>query len=288
MHKAIAIIVSTVTVGLLALRCQDEVNTLRTWRSVSQVARTGPRETVRFDRDTIAHLPETARRYFAFTLSDGARITPGARIAMTGTLTLGDGPDAMPLAKEADQILVPPHGFVWSVEARSGWFTVAGSDIQHGDVSWSRFWSVGLLPVARAGRTQDHWRASFGRLMAEAAIWLPASLLPAEGIEWSQPGDDVARVSISHGSVVQAVEIYLRDDGAPLRVEIDRWSDANPDREFRLQRFDGYLDDFRTVDGITVPMQVVGGNFIGTPDYAPFYRAEVTKIEFLEPTDDTD
>jgi hypothetical protein len=66
-------------------------------------------------------------------------------------------------------------------------------------------------------------------------------------------------------------------------VSIPRWTNANPDREFRLQPFGGTLSDFREVGGYRVPFRVDGGNFFGTEDYFPFYRAEVEAIRFLAP-----
>jgi len=291
MHRiaaAVAIVAVTVSTGLGVLRYRDALETGRTWHSVALAAQSQGVGPTRFDKAMLADLPEPVRRYFGFTLAEGVSIPSGVKIAMSGTLALGDRSDAKPMTMKADQILALPHGFVWTVEARSDRSSIVGSDALVDGASWSRFWSFGLLPVGRDGLSKDHWRASFGRMVAEAAFWSPASLLPREGLVWTAVDDTTIRATLTHRDAAQSVDIFLREDGAPVRVETDRWSDANPDREFRLQRFGGNLGDFRTVDGITVPMRVEGGNFIGTPDYVPFYKVEVDTLEFLRRRDDTD
>jgi hypothetical protein len=61
-------------------------------------------------------------------------------------------------------------------------------------------------------------------------------------------------------------------------VVIQRWSNANPAQVYREQPFGGDLSDFRRVGGYRLPFRVEGGNLIGTPDYFPFFKAEVTAI----------
>lgn len=70
------------------------------------------------------------------------------------------------------------------------------------------------------------------------------------------------------------------DDGRPVRVVIQGWSNENPDKAFREQPFGGGVSDFREFDGYRLQTQVEGGNHIGTDDYFPFYRARVTSIRF--------
>ena len=290
MHRipvALAILVATVGTGLGALRYQDALNSGRTWHSVVETARDSGGEGGSgdvFDPATIADLPEPVRRYFAFTLAEGTAIPPGVRIEMTGTVA--PGPDAAPMTMEASQILALPHGFVWSAEAGSGLAHLSGSDALVNGVSWSRFWSFWLLPVGRAGGSEDHWRSAFGRMVAEAAFWSPASLLPRKGIDWTAPDAGAIRATVTHRGIAQSVDIFLSDDGAPVRVEIDRWSDTDGDGAFAIRRFGGTLADFETVDGITVPMRVEGGYGIGTPGYVPTYRAQVTALDWIETGDD--
>ena len=290
MHRipvAIAIIALVSVAALGAMRCLDAIQTGRTWHSVAEHARNDD-PFIRFDPAMVADLPEPARRYFGFTLSEGAILPKGAKLSMTGTLTLGSRSKPVSMTMEGQQIMVPPHGFVWALTAGSGRWPVTGADALVEGASWSRFWTAGLLPVGRAGGSDDHWRAAFGRMVAETAFWSPASLLPRNGVVWTAIDATTARATVTYRGVSQSVDIFIREDGAPVRVEIDRWSDANEDGVFRFQRFGGYLQNFRTIDGITVPMRVEGGNFIGTPDYLPFYQIQVTAFGFPGNADDMD
>lgn len=283
MHRiaaALAILAVTLGTGLGALRYRDALQSGRMWHSIVETAR--EQDGGVFDPSTVADLPEPVRRYFAFTLTEGAVIPPGVRIEMTGTISPGPDPDAEPGRMEASQILALPQGFVWSVVAGKGRTRLSGSDVLIDGVSWSRFWSFWIVPIGRAGGSQDHWRAAFGRMVAEAAFWSPASLLPREGIDWTAPDAATIRATVKHRGIAQSVDIFLRGDGAPLRVEIDRWSDTDGNGTFGLRRFGGTLTDFETVDGITVPMRVEGGYGIGTPGYVPSYRAQVTALDWIE------
>jgi hypothetical protein len=75
----------------------------------------------------------------------------------------------MPMS--AEQILAAPHGFVWKFNAGDGLMRVSGSDVASDSVSWSRFWLLGVVPVARAGGNPDHSRSAFGRYVAEAVFF---------------------------------------------------------------------------------------------------------------------
>jgi hypothetical protein len=88
-------------------------------------------------------------------------------------------------------------------------------------------------------------------------------------------------VTVTHGALEQALEIRVDQTGRPLWVRMARWTAANPEKVYRLQPFGGELSDFRSVSGYRVPFHVDGGNFFGTPEYFPFYRARVTAARFL-------
>lgn len=62
---------------------------------------------------------------------------------------------------------------------------------------------------------------------------------------------------------------------------MQRWSDANADKEYRLQPFGGEFLAFEIHDGFTILTRLRVGNLFGTPDYFPFFEAELTKVRFL-------
>jgi hypothetical protein len=236
---------------------------------------------VRFDAAMIAGLPEPAQRFLRFTILPGSRLGTAVEIRMGGQLSLGTKDDPRYQPMRAHQILVPAHGLVWRLDAGRSLMRVVGSDGMEADRSWVRFWWMGVAPVVRAGGNPDHLRAAFGRVVAEAAFWAPAALLPQNGVAWDAVDADTARATMTHRGMTQSVDIRVDEEGRPLWVMIERWTDANPAGQFRLQPFGGYLSDFREVDGYRLPFQVEGGNFFGTDDYYPFYKAEVEEIRVL-------
>jgi hypothetical protein len=59
-----------------------------------------------------------------------------------------------------------------------------------------------------------------------------------------------------------------------------RWSDANPQKLFRLQPFGGTVEEEATYGGYTIPSAVKVGNMFGTADYFAFYRAQILQAAY--------
>lgn len=235
-----------------------------------------PQAPALFDPDMVAGLPEPARRYFTFTIAPDTPLYTVAELSMTGQISNGtkEAPNYMQMT--ATQTLAAPHGFLWKMSARNGAMRMAGSD----SGEWTRFWLLGLAPIVRAGGTEDHRRSAYGRYAAEAVFWTPAALLPGPGIKWEGVDDNTARVTISHGDLVQEVTVEVDAEGRPLRAYFDRWTNANPDQVFRVQPFGGDLSDLKTFAGFTVPTHVEAGNLYGTDGYFPFFIAQVKNVTF--------
>ena len=122
-----------------------------------------------------------------------------------------------------------------------------------------------------------------GGFTGEAVFWTPAALLPGPGISWEAVDDTTARVTIRDGVLEQAVDVTVDADGRPVSVQFQRWSDANPDKTYRLQPFGGYLSEFKTFAGFTVPTHVEAGNHFGTNACFAFFVADVKDVRFPVP-----
>lgn len=242
------------------------------WRRLAALQ---PADAPLFELAMISDLPEPARRYFTFTIQPGAPLFPVAEIDMGGRFSLGSKEKPAYRRMEARQILAAPEGFVWSMRTREG-LPVSGSDAG----SWTRFRILGLIPVARMGGDPDHTLSAFGRYTGEAVIWSPAALLPGPGITWDAVDDDTARVTVRRDDLSQAIDVIVNDEGQPVVVSFQRWSNANPDKVHRLQPFGARLSDFHDVEGYRLPFHVEAGNLFGTEDYFPFFIADVTRIRF--------
>lgn len=230
----------------------------------------------RFSYSIVADLPEPARRYFQFTIKEGAALFKVAEISMRGQFGMGDknAPNYLPM--KAEQVLATPEGFVWQMSGGSGAIRISGSDTAR----WTRFWMAGVAPVARAGGTPDHALSAFARHVSEAVFWTPAAVLPGPGITWDVVDDNTARLTMEHDGQRQSVDVSVDAEGRPVRIVLSRWSNANPDGVYRFQPFGGHLSEFREFEGFRLPTHVEAGNMIGTDDYFPFFIADVTNIRF--------
>ncbi len=262
---------------LLAWRSADRRADNRMW---GRLAAHQPSSPGVFEPALIDGLPEPARRFFEFSIEPGAPLYTVAVVSMEGELSLGnkEAPNYMPMT--AEEILAAPNGFVWKLIAGNGFTSVTGSDAAEDGISWSRFWLLGTVPVARAGKHPDHSLSAFGRYIAEALIWTPAALLPADNVRWESVSESTARVTVAHMGLEQAVDLTVDAHGRPTMIVFERWSDANPEKTFQHQPFGGYLSEFREFGGYQLPTRVEAGNFFATEDYFPFFRVTVTAVHY--------
>jgi hypothetical protein len=274
----VTLLVVAVAAGLQAWRWSDTRRADRVWATLERL---GQHPASTFDPSIVEHLPEPARRYFLYTIKAGTPIWTVTKILMSGEIGLGtqDKPNYMPM--RAKQILAPPHGLVWNVEAGRGLMHISGSDGFDGATSWVHFWLSKTIPIVRVGGSNDHARAAFGRVVAEAVFWAPATLLPGDAVSWEAVSADVARATVNHGGMVQTVDVTVAEDGRPTTVVIPRWSNANLEKTYQLQPFGGFLSEFRDFDGYRLATHVEGGNLIGTEGYFPFYKAQVVDLRFV-------
>ena len=233
-----------------------------------------------FDPAMVSHLPEIARRYFTHAIAVGAPLHTTARIEMEGTFLLGDSTSFQSYAMTARQVLSPPSELVWIPIMRSGAISISGSDALVQGKGWTRFWINSLVPVANNQTSPDLVRSAQFRSAMEG-IWAPAALLPRPGITWSQPSPDVARVTIAAAQAPIVLDLTLSPNGAVREVVGLRWSNENPDKQFRLQPFGALVLSETTFEGFTIPSQVQVGNHFGTQAYFPFFEAQVTAAHYL-------
>ena len=270
------LLIAAVALGLW-VNSRDRAQAARVWAALEGAREADP---LRYDPAMVADLPEVAQRYFARAIDPGAPLHRIVRLEMEGSFIMNG--NEMPM--RARQILAPPaQGFVWQADIGTGLMRFGGSDgyTRAGEAqeSWTKFWLQGLIPLARIGGTEDHARAAATRVMLEA-VWAPASLLPQFGAEWVQTGPDSAEIRFADTQGIEPMQITLDALGNPLEVWALRWSDANPERVHRLQPFGGRMLEMTRHQGFLIPSRVELGNMWGTPDYAPFFLATITRAEF--------
>jgi hypothetical protein len=237
--------------------------------------------TRRFDPAEVEHLPEIARRYFLHAIAPGTPIYSAVQLEMEGTFLLGDKDRFQTYAMSARQALKPPQQFAWLPRLRSGMMTITGSDALVDGEAWTRFWLLGIVPVANVQSSPDLVRSAQFRGAVEGALWLPSTLLPQNGARWEQVGPNEARVTLASVSPEVVLHLTLDEAGAVREVVGQRWSNANPDQRFRLQPFGGTMSGEGTFQGLTIPTVISVGNHFGTENYLPFFQARITQARFL-------
>lgn len=260
----------------LALSIRRQLDHRADRKAMNALVSGQPMQPEPFTPEMLADLPEPARRYFLFTIEPGTLLYTVANITMTGCFGMGTKVKPDYLDFTATQTLAMPPGFVWKMRARRGLLRLSGSDSER----WTRFWLMGLLPVGRLGGDSDHSLSAFGRYVAEAMFWTPAAVLPGPNIVWEGLDDDCARLTVLYRGLSQSVDLTVAPDGQPTQVRFERWSNANPEKEYRLQPFGGYLSRFRLFGGFCLPTHVEAGNHFGTDQYFPFFVADVVAVEF--------
>jgi hypothetical protein len=254
---------------------RDMVLAEAVWRQIAE-ARRAPGV---YDPAMVADLPEVARRYFGHAIAPGTPLALRAVVAMEGEFLLGTGPAARSLRMTAREVIAPPHGFVWMPRIGRFPMVLRGADGYFRGAAWVRFWLAGVFPLVRRAGGPDLGRSAAARAVMEA-IWVPASLLPVSGGRWRAAGPHAAEVTLETANGPIRVELRLSPEGRVLSVRTRRWTDANPGKVFAEQPFGGTMTEEAVFGGYTVPGRVEIGNMFETPDWAPFFRARVTAIDW--------
>jgi hypothetical protein len=274
-------------IGLVCIRfwyCIEARRLAISWQQLAASAEPAP---ALFDPAMVANLPSPARRFFLFSIKPGTPLRRVVQIWMSGDLGLGTQakPNYQPMT--GHQLLAAPKGSIWKACMGDALSTVYGSDGFVNGYSWTKFWLFACLPIVRSFGRRDHARSAFGRMVAEAIFWSPAALLPQTGVHWQAIGEDHARATVTFEGFSQSIDITIATDGQPLCVWFLRWSNANPKKTYQLQVFGGYLSNFEIFEGFHLPTHVEAGNFFGSEDYFPFYRAEIEGIRFVQKTENS-
>ncbi len=191
--------------GLLIWRWTDRQAQRRVWREL--IARASLLQAV-FDTTMVENLPEPAQRYFRYLIKPGTRLVMAVEIEIQGELGFGYKGSLKYKAMRARQILAPPHGLVCNLKCGA----IGGSDGATPQTSWTRFWLFNLLPVVRVGGGADHRRSAFGRVVAEGAFWVPASLLPGPHVRWEPVDQTTARAIVTYAGIQQAVDVTVAEN----------------------------------------------------------------------------
>jgi hypothetical protein len=227
-----------------------------------------PAAAERFDRAALAALDEPVVRYLTHALADGAPLSQGMRLRLPGHIRVGAW-----LSFDS----------TWDGDGRSfSWEATAGPgplrflrvhDQFSDDVG---FMDIRLRPGLKLlhAENEDTRRSGAGRAALEA-LWTPASLLPACGVEWRAESDALIVATFAVGPERPELHIAVDGEGAVGSYWAQRWHTSKDG----YLRFGADVQEERRFGAVTIPSRVIAGWWHGTEKWAPFFRCEVTAAE---------
>jgi hypothetical protein len=225
----------------------------------------------RFDPASIAELEEPVRRYLTHAIADGAPLHSGARLAMAGRIKVGRW-----LSFTAQQEF-SGHAFTWRARAGAGPVRPLHVTDRYADGAGSTEGRLfGRLRFMDA-HDENTARAAAGRAAAES-IWVPATLLPQNGVTWRAESNEVIAASFEVPPEQPELKLGIDAAGAVRTVSVMRWGNSGQER-FGYIPFGGHVHAERRFGDVVLPSRVTIGWWFGTPRYAPFFEATILSVE---------
>lgn len=210
-----------------------------------------------FTAASLDGLPAPVARYLCAVLRDGQPIPRHVRIDWTGEFNMGrPGRDRwVPFSARQDFVPGGP-GFVWDARMRIGGMVVNVRDgFVDGEGSMlGRLLGLATVVDRRGGEAMAV--AALQRCLGEA-IWLPAALLPAAGVQWQAIDDRRAQATLVAGTARASLEFRFGADGMVESVyAASRTYDdgRNPPSQHPWQ---ARVLRYGQVDGATVPVEAI-------------------------------
>ncbi|MCF6305411.1 MAG: hypothetical protein L3J33_08570 [Rhodobacteraceae bacterium] len=245
----------------------------------ANIAATAKPAALTYSPELVADLPEIAQRYFNHSIAVGTPLSTTVELQMYGEFRLGEKDNYKRFDMQARQILSPPNEFVWIADMKSGPVRVNGSDSFSQGQGWVRFWMFRAIPLVQATGNPDLDRAGAARPLVEA-VWVPASLLPQNGAQWEQLDMTRAKVSFGSENAQQEMILTINQQGRPVSVTTQRWSDVNPEKTYQYTSFGGTMQEETQFGGFTIPSLVHVGYHFGSDNYFPFFIGNISDAKF--------
>jgi hypothetical protein len=222
----------------------------------------------RFQRALISGLDEPVQRFFNHAIRDGAALTRGVRVTMTGRIKVGAW---LPFTavQTADG-----RSFVW--RARVGWGPIAPLRVldRYADgAGTTEGRLLGRFTLFHADDL-DTTRSSAARAALESFVFAPHSVLPNRGVAWRAETEDVIVARFDLPPEHPEVRARIDEQGAIRTVSALRWGNAG-EQTFQYIPFGGEVHAERRFGDLVLPSDLTVGWWFDTPRYAPFFKAHI-------------
>jgi hypothetical protein len=229
---------------------------------------TSPDRTPRFSAGLTDGLEEPVRRYFLHAISDGAALSSGVRMVMSGRIKVG-----LWLPFTAEQT-VDGRSFAWRASVGRGLLRVV--DQYAGAVGRTEGRLLGRLRVFHA-EDVDTARSAGMRAAIESVVFAPTAVLPGRGVIWRAEDENVIVARFDLPPEHPEVRVRIDEHGAIRTVGGLRWGNAG-EKTFRYIPFGGEMHAERRFGDLLLPSSATVGWWFETPRYAPFFKAEITAV----------
>jgi hypothetical protein len=222
----------------------------------------------RFQRSLVSELDEPVQRFLRHAIRDGAALSRGMRVTMTGRIKVGTW-----LPFSADQT-ADGRSFAW--RARVGWGPITPLHVldRYADgAGTTEGRLLGRFTLFRANDL-DTTRSSAARAALESFVFAPHSLLPQRGVAWRAEAEDVIVACFDLSPEQPEVRARIDEHGAIRTVSALRW--GNPGGQaFDYTPFGGEVNAERRFGDVLIPSSLSVGWWFGTPRYEPFFEAQI-------------
>jgi hypothetical protein len=225
----------------------------------------------RFTSDMLAGLDEPVRRYFSHAISDGAALTNGVRIAMSGRIKVG-----LWLPFTAEQT-VDGQSFEWRARVGRGPLTPLRVTDRYANAAGStegRLLGRFTLFHAKDANTA---RSAATRAAIESVAFAPPSVLPGRGVTWRTETANVIVACFDLPPERPEVRLRIDEHGAIRTVSALRWGNAG-EKTFQYIPFGGDVHAERRFGDLVLPSTLSVGWWFNTARYAAFFRAEINAV----------
>jgi hypothetical protein len=225
----------------------------------------------RFTPDMLAGLDEPVRRYFIHAINDGALLSDGVRMAMSGRIKVG-----IWLPFSAEQT-VDGRSFAWRARVGIGPLTPLRVIDRYTDAIGSTEGRLlGRVTLFHA-QDDDTARSAAARAAIESVVFAPPSVLPGRGVGWRAETDHVIVADFDLPPERPEVRVCIDGHGAIRTVSAQRWGSAGA-KAFQYIPFGGEIHAERRFGDLMLPSSASVGWWFGTPRYKPFFHADISAV----------
>ena len=214
---------------------------------------------------------EPVRRYLSHAINDGAPLSSGVRMAMSGRIKVG-----LWLPFTAEQT-VDGRSFTWRARIGRGPLTPLRVVDQYADAAGRTDGRLlGRLTLFHA-EDLNTARSAATRAAIESVVFAPSSVLPGRSVAWQAESDNVIVARFDLPPERPEVGLRIDEQGAMQTVSALRWGNAG-EKTFRYIPFGGEVHAERRFGDFMVPSGLSVGWWFDTPRYAPFFKAKILDI----------